>query len=96
MKKTSIKRRVELELPTFLGLGYLIEQTELIASVPEMLGQILSKSNRIRLFPLPFGTQDYSVNQYWHERFHNDKRNQWLRQTVANLFGRPASMHDLR
>ncbi|HPE59840.1 MAG: LysR family transcriptional regulator [Thiothrix sp.] len=88
LRKAGIRRRVELELPAFLGLGYLIEQTELIASVPEMLGRILSQSNRVRAFPLPFRTRRFSVNQYWHERSHNDRRNRWLRQTVTSLMGR--------
>jgi len=88
LKKTGIRRQVVLELPTFLGLGHLIEQTGLIASVPERLGQILSTSNRVRVFPLPFDTREFSVNQYWHERFRNDRRNQWLRQTVTGLLGR--------
>jgi len=27
------------------------------------------------------------VKQHWHERFHADAGNAWLRRTVAQLFG---------
>lgn len=85
VKKHQIQRRIDLKLPNFLGIGYLIEHTELIASVPEKLGELLSESNRIKAFPLPFTLPDYAVKQHWHERFHTDKGSQWLRQTVMDL-----------
>jgi hypothetical protein len=28
----------------------------------------------------------YQVKQHWHERYHADVSNQWLRQMVAALF----------
>ncbi|WP_426054376.1 hypothetical protein [Janthinobacterium sp. PSPC2-1] len=28
-----------------------------------------------------------SVKQHWHERYHEDASNRWLRQTMAQLFG---------
>jgi hypothetical protein len=36
----------------------------------------------------------FEVKQYWHERFHNDPGNQWLRHTIASLFrGYPIRAH---
>jgi hypothetical protein len=28
----------------------------------------------------------YKVKQHWHERFHHDAGNRWLRQTMMQLF----------
>lgn len=85
VKRLQLQRRIDLKLPSFLGIGYLIEHTELIASVPEKLGELLAQSNKIHCFPLPFALPDYAVKQHWHERFHADKGSQWLRETIMNL-----------
>jgi hypothetical protein len=36
---------------------------------------------------LPFALPAYAVKQHWHERFHAEPGNAWLRRTVAQLFG---------
>jgi hypothetical protein len=37
----------------------------------------------------PIGLPSYSVKQHWHERFHADAANIWLRRTLSELFSKP-------
>lgn len=37
------------------------------------------------MMPLPHAVPGYTVKQHWHERFHADPGNAWLRGTVAGL-----------
>jgi hypothetical protein len=37
--------------------------------------------------PSPIEVPAFVVRQRWHERFHGDAANQWLRVLVAELFG---------
>lgn len=81
-------RSIVLELPSFLGVGRIVAQTELLVIVPRRLGETLALQERVHVFEPPLSLPTYSVKQHWHERFHADAGNAWLRKTMADLFGR--------
>jgi DNA-binding transcriptional LysR family regulator len=78
-------RNIVIELPTFLGLGQIVEKTDLLATIPIRLARVLAAANEIRIVPFPIKIPAYDVKQYWHERQHNSPANKWLRGVVANL-----------
>jgi DNA-binding transcriptional LysR family regulator len=87
-----IKRRVMLELPGFLGLATIVAGTDLIATVPRHIGETLAASGRIRVVPCPVRIAGFTVQQYWHERFHRDPGHRFLRSLCAQLYsGGPRS-----
>jgi len=43
------------------------------------------------MFPTPVKMPRLDVSQYWHERFHRDPGNQWIRSVFASLFAANAS-----
>ncbi|MGB9107438.1 MAG: LysR family transcriptional regulator [Telluria sp.] len=81
-----IERKVALKLPSFLGVARIVAQTELLAIVPFRYANELAGSEAIRLLPVPVELPRFQVKQHWHERYHADVSNRWLRQTVASLF----------
>jgi DNA-binding transcriptional LysR family regulator len=81
-----VQRRVVLRVPSFLGVARIVAQTELLVVVPRLLGDVLASQDRVRLFEPPWSLPKYKVKQHWHERFHADPGNVWLRQTMAQLF----------
>jgi DNA-binding transcriptional LysR family regulator len=81
------KRRIALKVPSFLGVARLVAQTELLVIVPRRLGETLAQQERVRLLDPPVHLPAFAVKQHWHERFHSDAANAWLRQTLAALFG---------
>ena len=89
LKRESVRRRVLLELPGSLGLALIVSSTDLVATVPRMIGETLARSGAIRVLPCPVRIPAFEVCQYWHERYHNDPGNRWLRATCAALFARP-------
>lgn len=80
------QRRVILKVPSFLGVARIVAQTELLVIVPRRLGEALAQQERVRLIEPPLKLPSYSVKQHWHERFHGDAGNEWLRRTLAELF----------
>ena len=46
----------------------------------------VAESEAVRLLPVPVALPGFQVKQHWHERYHADVSNRWLRQTVADLF----------
>ena len=90
LDQQGLQREVVLRLPSFLGVARIVAQTELLVIVPRRLGNTLASQEAIRLLAPPVELPSYAVKQHWHERFHADAGNVWLRRTLAGLFGAQA------
>lgn len=85
MAQEGFERRIVLKVPSFLGVARLVARTELLVIVPRRLGEALAQQERVSLFEPPLRLPPFAVKQHWHERFHADAGNAWLRQTLAQL-----------
>ena len=85
LAKKGYARSIALRVPSFLGVARLVAQTELLVIVPRRLGEALARQERVRLFEPPVPLPPFAVKQHWHERFHADVANAWLRKTLAEL-----------
>lgn len=83
--RQGIKRRVALKSPSFLAAAFVVEHTDLLLTIPRRLGEIMEGRGNYRIFPAPFALPDYEVKQHWHERFHHDPGNLWMRRLVSQL-----------
>jgi DNA-binding transcriptional LysR family regulator len=88
LRRQGIDRRVQLELPGFLGLAAIVSSTDLIATVPRTIGEALARMAAIRVLPCPVRIPTFAVKQYWHARYHHDAGLRWLRGVCAQLFTR--------
>ena len=88
IEQKRIRREVGLHVPSFLGLGPILANTDLIAIVPEQLGFFFAQAGNIRLVEVPFEIPPYFIYQLWHERLRHDPANKWFRKIVADLFMR--------
>ncbi|HBZ08038.1 LysR family transcriptional regulator [Massilia haematophila] len=86
LAREGVERRVVLQLPSFLGVARIVAQTELLAIVPYRYGASMAGSEDIRMLPVPVDLPSFQVKQHWHERYHADASNRWLRQAIADLF----------
>jgi len=82
------RRRVVMKVPSFLAVARIVAQTELLVIVPRRLGEALAQQERVRMFEPPVSLPSFAVKQHWHERFHADAGNAWLRRMLAELVGR--------
>ena len=87
LARLGLKRNVVVRLSSFLSVARIVAHTELIVVVPRILGNVLATQEPVKLLEPPFTLPAYAVKQHWHERFHADPGNAWLRRTVAQLFG---------
>jgi len=86
-----IERDVALRVPSFLGVASIVTRSDLVALVPVHLGRLLAEGGQVKLLDPPMPLPTYQVRQYWHERYHRDPANQWLRTLVGDLFAEPAT-----
>ena len=89
LARERIERKVVLELPGFLGLGPIIQTTDLIATVPRHIGSTLAQANELALHGCPVEVTGFTVRQHWHARYHQEAGHRWLRGVVSKLFLRP-------
>ena len=92
LKAHGIERRVQLELPGFLGLAAIVSSSDLIATIPRTIGETVARMGAIRVYPCPIKIPSFMVSQYWHTRYHNDPGVRWLRGVCGKLL----SGRDLR
>ena len=100
LARKNVRRRVALEVPSFLGVARIVAQTELLVIVPRLLGETLATQEPVQILPPPVALPTYRVKQHWHERFHADSGSRWLRATTSELFapkrGEPQHTHGHR
>jgi DNA-binding transcriptional LysR family regulator len=75
--------RVRIVSQSFLLSALFVEQTDLILTVPSGVAGFLAARNSVEALTPPLKLPGFDVKQYWHERYHNDPGNEWLRQTIA-------------
>jgi DNA-binding transcriptional LysR family regulator len=54
--------------------------------VPALLAEHLARHFRLLVKPLPFEVPSFDVSLYWHDRFHRDPANIWLRNFISAQF----------
>lgn len=86
LKKHGIERRIVLELPGFLGITITLATTDLIVTLPRLIGETLADIGHLRIYNSPLPVPGFMVKQHWHARYHDDPANRWLRGLCARLF----------
>ena len=86
MEAHHIRREVGLRVHSFIGLGPILANTDLIAILPEQLGTFFAQPGKIKMVELPFEIPPYYIYQLWHERLRHDAANRWFRKVIAELF----------
>lgn len=86
LKEQGIERRVQLRVPHFLSIPFIVTSTNLLVTVPRAVGQSFAQVSNIKLFDPPFLSPTFELKQHWHERYHQDPANLWLRQQIYTIF----------
>ena len=82
-----IHRRVMLTTPHFASMAPIVEQSDLVVTVPEPLARYFAKGSAgIRMVKPPFEPPRIDLKQFWHRKYHHDARSRWLRELMRGLF----------
>jgi DNA-binding transcriptional LysR family regulator len=87
LAQKKVERRIVLQVPSFLAVARLVARTELLVIVPRRLGEALAQQEKVRVLEPPVSLPAFAVKQHWHERFHADAGNAWLRKTLVEVVG---------
>lgn len=78
-----VRRRIKLHVPHFLVLPLLIARSDLLAVMAERVARLFADIVPLKIMPPPTKIPPYDVKLFWHQRFHRDAANRWLREFVS-------------
>ena len=81
-----VTRRVAVRAAHAMGVTYMLATTDLLVVAPSRLAAACRELADVSILNLPVEIPRFQVKQHWHERFHQDPGNAWLRSIVAELF----------
>jgi DNA-binding transcriptional LysR family regulator len=87
LQRAGIERQVRLTVPHYVGVGHILQGSDLVATVPERLADPLLDPFKLVKQPHPARLPDVAIKVFWHARNHRAPANQWLRSLVFELFG---------
>lgn len=89
LDKLGLSRKVVLEVPSFVTLPQIVSRSNFVTTVPRQMIDYLSSHREICLIEPPLILDAIFMNQYWHERLHNDPSHTWFRSVLFELFQNP-------
>ncbi len=89
LEATIPRENVVCKIPIFIGAAVLAKHTDAIATLPLSIATVLAKDLDLQIITPPVKLPRIDIHQYWHERFHRDPGNQWIRSLFKALFRKP-------
>lgn len=81
--EAGLRNQIRIRLPQYLSAPYFIMTSDLLWCAPSALAERLARYYPLVMRPLPLALPAFEIALYWHDRFHRDSANQWLRDIVA-------------
>ena len=95
LAKQGVARRVALNVPHWLLVPHVLEQSELLSVMPHRLACALGKRSLV-IRELPFASDPFEWSLYWHRRHEGNQSLRWLRKTLAEVVAAFEPLPDIR
>lgn len=76
------RNQIKIRLPQYLSAPHLIISSDLVWCAPVELALKLSEHYPLAIKPMPLDLPSFEIALYWHDRFHQDPANIWLRELI--------------
>ena len=86
LSRREVGARIALEVSHFNVVTSLITSSDMIATIPNRLAEAMSRLANVKVLPTPVAFPKLKVSLYWHDRFHREAGNIWLRGVYLGLF----------
>ena len=84
--KEGLNARIAARVPHFLVVPMILARTELVVTVPSRVAAVFAQFGNFKVLKLPIGMPSFEVRLHWHQRFHQDPANRWLREVMTALY----------
>jgi DNA-binding transcriptional LysR family regulator len=87
LSQQEVPRKAKLQVPGFQSVPLVVARSDLVAIMASRLASVYAELLPLAIMPPPVILPSYDVKVFWHERFHRDATNAWLRGLFFELFG---------
>jgi LysR family transcriptional activator of mexEF-oprN operon len=85
LEAMGVARSVVLSLPQFSSLPNILNQSDLIASVPDFLAHVFAADGHLKVAPLPFPSPTFDLSMAWRAVANDDPAEKLLREVVSRV-----------
>ena len=78
--------RIAVRVPHFLVVPMILARTDLIVTVPSRVATVFAQLGNFKVLKLPIAMPSFEVRLHWHQRYHQDPANRWLREVMTELY----------
>ena len=82
-----VKRPVMLKLPHFLSVPMIVQQTDLIFTLPRRIAMLFTQYTNLAVLEPPIKLGQYNYLMIGHQRCHHDPLHIWLRSLITQVTG---------
>jgi DNA-binding transcriptional LysR family regulator len=86
MEHAGVKRTIRLRVPHYVAVGHILQETDMVVTVPERLAQRCTAPFGLTYVPHPVKLPEIAINLFWHTRNQREPGNQWLRKLIVETF----------
>lgn len=86
LEKQGIDLRIGAQVQHFLSIPFLVASSDMIATIPQAFGITMQGAPTVKMMPHPLDLPRVEIKLLWHERFHLDPANRWLRDQLVAVF----------
>ncbi len=80
-----LSRRIAISKPDFMGIPFLLEHSDLVATMPERLARLFADKFALAIFAPPLALPALDVQMMWHKSTQESAAHIWLRDVVAQV-----------
>ncbi|TAL75671.1 MAG: LysR family transcriptional regulator [Burkholderiaceae bacterium] len=80
--QSGLDAQIQFYVSRFASVPNLLRRSDLVATVPRIAAVAHEKDFDLAYAEHPLPLPSFSVNVFWHARYHTDPRNQWFRQLL--------------
>lgn len=83
---SAVRASVALRVHSLLCVGPVVSGTDLVGLIPSNLAALVANHMPIQVIEPPVPFPGFDVTMVWHDRFHREPANEWLRGVFTRLF----------
>jgi len=79
------RRFIRVTVPNFMQAGTIVEQSDMLVTLPRRVARHLGAHHSVVIRDLPFDVPGLAYYQFWHKRYRKDKARSWLFGLVRSI-----------
>lgn len=91
LDKAGVGGSTRFRVPHFTAVPYIVSSSDLVVTVPQKLAERAGPPFGLAWITPPLALPTLQTNMFWHRRYNQDPGNAWLRNLVAQAFGKNAA-----